>query len=117
MSDDGKSVFARYVEGAPEKKQPPVTVPRGPMAQPEVPSTDYKSPPIERMIEWLMRRWPGDTVSTRNILQFGPRPLRTRKKARATAEILVKHGWLTPLKTRRYMDREWRIERGPRESS
>jgi hypothetical protein len=109
----GASVFARYIDSPPEKEQPTVTVPRGPMLQPVVPSTDYKSPPIERMIEWLVHRWPKETVNTKNILQFGPRPLRNRKNARATAEILVTHGWLTPLKTRRYMDREWRIERGP----
>jgi hypothetical protein len=114
-NDDGPSFFARYID-EPKKEQPPVTIPRGPMLQPEVPSTDYKSPPIERMIEWLMRRWPRDTITTKNILQFGPNPLRNRKSARASAEILVKHGWLTPLKTRRYMDREWRIERGPSES-
>jgi hypothetical protein len=106
------SFFARYID-SPEKEQQPEKIPRGPMLRPVVPSTDYKSPPIERMIEWLVQRWPKETVNTKNILQFGSRPLRNRKHARATAEILVAHGWLTPLKTRRYMDRKWRIERGP----
>lgn len=68
------------------------------------------------MLDWLVNRWPKPTVNTKNILQFGPTPLRNRKSARATAEILAESGWLTPLKTRRYMDREWRIERGPNES-
>jgi hypothetical protein len=55
-----------------------------------------------------------DTVKTADILQFGPNPLRNRKSARSSAEILEKNGWLTPLPTRRYCDREWKIERGPK---
>jgi hypothetical protein len=83
------------------------------MLQPEVPQVDIKSPPIERLIAWLVLRWPKPTVYSRDILLYGPNSLRNRKAARAAAEILVKNGWLTPLKTRRYTDREWRIERGP----
>jgi hypothetical protein len=112
MSDKSKSVFSKFIS-EPEKTSPEPEIPKGPMAQPIVPSTNYHSPPIEKMIDWLINRWPGTTVNTENILQFGPSRLRNPKSARAAAETLEKHGWLTPLPTRRYIDRKWRIERGP----
>jgi hypothetical protein len=111
------TLFDRLSAGRPlqlEKERQIETIPRGPLLRPIVPPTDYNSPPIEKLLDWLVNRWPKPTVNTKNILQFGPNPLRNRKSARATAEILAQNGWLTPLKTRRYMDREWRIERGPR---
>ena len=115
-NDDGeRSFFARYID-EPKKERQSETIPRGPMLRPEVPPSDNKSPPIERMIDWLVRRWPRDTVTTKNILQFGPNPLRNRKSARASAEILVKNGWLTPLKTRRYMDVNGELNAGQAQS-
>jgi hypothetical protein len=112
------TLFEKLREKQPqlEKERQVETIPRGPMLQPEVPLVDSKSPPIERLIAWLVLRWPKPTVFSRDILQYGPNPLRDRKSARASAEILVKHGWLTPLKTRRSIDHEWRIERGPNRS-
>jgi hypothetical protein len=117
-TNDGgeRSFFARYID-EPKKGRPLEKIPRGPMLRPEVPLVDIKSPPIERLIAWLVLRWPKATVFSKDIMQYGPNPLRDRKSARASAEILVKHGWLTPLKTRRYDAREWRIERGPSGSS
>jgi hypothetical protein len=116
MSDDDKSVFAKFIEDDSKKEQPPVTIPRGPLLRPIVPSTDYRSPPTEQLLSFLIHRWPKATITTKNILQFGPNCLRNRKCARPTAEILAENGWLTPLATRRYDARKWRIERGPSES-
>jgi hypothetical protein len=113
MSDGKPSIFSRHIGGAPKKERAEPTVPKGPLIPPIVPPSDYRAPPIEKLLDWLVNRWPKDTVTTKNILQFGPNPLRNRKHARPTAEILAKNGWLTPLKTRCYRDREWRIERGP----
>jgi hypothetical protein len=115
MNDDGKSLFTQHIE-EPKKERPEPEIPRGPMLRPVIPPVDIKSPPIERLIAWLVLRWPKPTVYSRDILQYGPNPLRNRKSARASAELLVKHGWLTPLKTRRSIDHEWRIERGPNRS-
>jgi hypothetical protein len=81
------------------------------LLQPIVPPTDYKSPPVERLLDWLVNRWGKPTVSARDICRFGPKPLRDRKSAEVMAEILVEHGWLTPLKTHRYDRREWQIVR------
>jgi hypothetical protein len=108
------SVFSQLIQ-EPEKEKPQAPpIPSGPMLRPVVPPTNKNSPPIEKLLDWLVNRWPGDTVYSRDILQYGPDPLRNQKAARASAEILVERGWLTPLKTRRYIDREWRIERGPK---
>jgi hypothetical protein len=116
MSDGGSSIFTKFIEGRPEKKPSEPEIPKGPMLRPIVPPSDYRAPPIEKLLDWLINRWPKPTVTSKNILQFGPTPLRNRKSARATAEKLAAAGWLTPLKTRRYNEREWRIERGPSES-
>lgn len=111
MSDASKSVFSKLID-EPKRGRPEPEIPRGPKLQPVVPSTDVKSPPIERLLDWLINRWQKPTVFSRDILQYGPRSFRNQKAARASAEILEKNGWLTPLKTRRYIDHEWKIERG-----
>src|SRR5215510_5010815 len=117
-NDDSKpSFFARYID-RPEKERPvePEKIPRGPMLRPVVAPSDYQAPPVEKLLDWLVNRWPKDTVNINNILQFGPTPLRNHMSARPTAEILEKHGGLTRTKARHYRQREWRIERGPSES-
>src|SRR5262245_46263677 len=115
MATNEPSFFARYID-APKERPTKAEIPRGPMLRPVVPPSDYQAPPVEKLLDWLVNRWPKNTVNIKNILQFGPKPLRNRKKARPTAEILEKHGWLTRTKTRYYRQREWRIERGPSES-
>jgi hypothetical protein len=113
--NDG-SVFTKLIDDSAEKRQPePEKIPNGPL-KPVVPPADYGSPPIEKLLDWLVNRWPKDTVKTVDILQYGPALLRNRKKARPAAEILVERGWLTPLKTRCFREHEWRIERGPQQS-
>jgi hypothetical protein len=114
MSDSG-SVFSKLISEEPKKESEPEKILRGPLLRPVVPPTDRFSSPVEQLLSWLMR-WPKPTVTTKNILQFGPNCLRNRKSARPAAETLVEWGWLTPLKTRCYREREWRIERGPSES-
>jgi hypothetical protein len=110
MSDGGKSVFARYV-AEPKKEQPTVTVPRGPLLTPVVPPTDSKSPPIERLLDFVVNRWAKPAIRAREIRQYSA--IRDRKSAVALAEILEKNGWLAPLPpTRRYDERRWRIVRG-----
>jgi hypothetical protein len=110
----GKSVFARYiVDSPPEAKQRGSTLPRGPLLQPIVPPTDHKSPPIEKCLDWLVNRWPKPAVGVRDICRFGPNPIRDRKSAIATAEILVEHGWLAPIKARQHNMKMWEVVRRP----
>src|SRR5262245_23249119 len=99
----------------PEPAQLPVTIPRGPLLQTIVPPTDHRSPPIEKLLDWLVNRWPKPSVRVREICQFGPPAARNRKSAIALAELLAANGWLTPLKTRRHDMKMWQIVRGPHE--
>ena len=68
----------------------------------------------QQMLDWL-QRWPKPTVSSKEIYQYAPRSIRfDRENAIKTAEILVKHGWLAPLQTRRRDWRQWQVVRkGP----
>jgi len=47
------------------------------------------------------------------ILVYGPRPVRKRENALNSAQKLVEHGWLVPIKTRRPDMVEWQIVRRP----
>src|SRR5262249_41993810 len=80
-----------------------------------------RPPPIERspkiqhaqrLLDWL-QRWSKYTVSWRDIHNHGPRPIRDRKSAIDAAEILVRNGWLAPLKPHRYDMHKWQIVRRP----
>jgi hypothetical protein len=111
MSDS--SIFAGLISEQPKKElehEEPEIVRKGP--HPKIPPTDRNSAPSEKMLDWLVNRWRGSTISTRDILQFGPGSLRDRKSAIATAEILTAHGWLIPLKAHRYDMKKWQIVRG-----
>jgi hypothetical protein len=68
--------------------------------------------PEQRLLDWLMR-WPKDTVSAREIRQFGPGSTRDPRNAMDSAEVLVKHGWLSPIQSYRRDRREWQIVRKP----
>ena len=109
------TLFDRLQAGQPqlEKERQVETIPRGPLLQPIVPPAAPQSSPTEKTLDWLVNRWPQPAVRLRDICRFGPGSIRDRKSATAVAEILVEHGWLTPIKARRYDMREWQIVRGP----
>jgi hypothetical protein len=70
--------------------------------------------PAQKLLDWL-QRWPKPTITSKDIYQYAPRSIRfDRENAIKTAEILVKHGWLTPLQTHRRDWRQWQIvQKGP----
>src|SRR5262245_25403457 len=109
-----KDIFERLAQ-QPGKERPVEleTIPRGPLLQPIVPPSDHRSPPIEKTLDWLVNRWPKSSVRARDFMRFGPNPIRDRKSAIATAEILATSGWLSELPTRRHDARMWAIIRGP----
>jgi hypothetical protein len=92
--NDGPSFFARYID---EPKKQPVA--------PEIQHA-------QRLLDWL-QRWDKPTVCGRDILQYGPYSLRNPKKAIASAEILVRNGWLAPAKKHRFDMHKWEIIRKP----
>ena len=73
---------------------------------------EQKLPPAQKLLDWL-QRWPKPTVSARDIYTFGPSAIRDRENAIGLAEILVKHGWLILIPTRRRDMKEWQIVREP----
>jgi hypothetical protein len=66
----------------------------------------------QKLLDWLQHGWTGPTITARDIYHFGPNSTRDRKSAISLAKILVEHGWLIPVKTRRIDMREWQIVRG-----
>jgi hypothetical protein len=70
-------------------------------------------PPAKRLLDWLLHDWPKPSISARDIYTYGPNSIRNRTSAIALAEVLVEHGWLIPVKTRRRDMKEWRIVREP----
>ena len=65
------------------------------------------TPPI--LLDWLRNRWPGTTISARDLYRNAPGPIRDRKIALNLAEELVAQGALTPIKSWRYDRKEWQI--------
>lgn len=60
------------------------------------------SPEIERaetLRKWLLGSWTDPDVLVRDVVRFGPNPLRDSSRARATLGILERHGWLIQLPT------------------
>ena len=74
----------------------------------EQPHNDLE--PAQKLLDWL-QRWTKDTVCVREIHIYGPYATRDRKSAIAAARILVKNGWLTPIRMRRYDANKWQITR------
>jgi len=64
----------------------------------EQPHNDLE--PAQKLLDWL-QRWTKDTVCVREIHIYGPYATRDRKSAIAATRILVKNGWLTPIKMRK----------------
>jgi|SRR5215472_1952936 hypothetical protein len=72
--------------------------------QPEI-KQPHKDDAAQRLLTWL-QRWPKPTISSRDIRIWGPMALRDREIATNSIEVLIRHGWLVPTKTRQ---RNYRI--------
>jgi hypothetical protein len=71
------------------------------------------SPLLEDLLNWLLNRWTGPTITARDVSRCGPSVLRNdRATTLDLTEILVRQGWLIPIKTWRKDKREWKIARG-----
>jgi hypothetical protein len=51
----------------------------------------------EELRLWLVEKWQHNEIMPREIVQFGPNPLRESKAAKAALAVLEKHGWLIRL--------------------
>jgi hypothetical protein len=89
--DGGKSFFAQFIDD--QKKE-------------------ELNSPAQKLFDWLQHDWTGSTISAREIYRLGPNSIRDRKSAIDQAEILVEHGRLIPMETRRPDMKKWQIVRG-----
>lgn len=91
------SLFERLKEGRPE--------------EPTLPPAHL---PVRKLLDFLQHKWPQPTICARDIYRHGPRPVRLDKeRALEAAEILVRRGWLAPMKTHRCDRKQWKIMVGP----
>jgi hypothetical protein len=91
------------------ERRPPVES----RSKPEVSSErPQKIQHAQKLLNWL-QRWSKPTVCAREIHIYGPYALRDPKIALSSAETLVRNGWLTPLRARRYDGHKWQIIRKP----
>jgi hypothetical protein len=92
-NDDKSSFFARYIDTpSPTKKA-------------------QKPSSAQRLLDFL-QHWNEPVICMRDVYTYGPRP-RDRKKASNAAEILVKTGWLVPVRSHRYDRHVWQVVRKP----
>jgi hypothetical protein len=95
MPSDETYLFADDPEPKPEPKQ------------------QRTSPLLEDLLDWLLNRWTGASVTARDVYRYGPSPLRNDKSTTLSlTEVLTRQGWLIPMKTWRRDKREWKIARG-----
>src|SRR5262249_40760808 len=66
----------------------------------------------QKLLNWL-QHWTKPTITAQEIYTFGPRHIRNRKRTLDVAEILVRNGWLIPVKTRWRRRYEWQIVKRP----
>jgi hypothetical protein len=66
----------------------------------------------QRMLDFLLR-WPRPSISTSDMMIYGPRPKQNAEGVLKLATILEKHGWLTPKSTPKKNMRHWNIVRRP----
>ena len=69
--------------------------------------------PVRKLLEWLQHTWTEPTICARDIYRYRPNVAQDRETALKLAEILVKRGWLIPLKAHRYDRKRWQITIGP----
>jgi len=74
----------------------------------ERPSKD----PAQKMLDFLLR-WPGESISTSEMMIYGPRPKKNAEEVLKLATILEKYGWLTPKPTPQKRMKHWNIVRRP----
>jgi hypothetical protein len=84
-----------------------------PVQQPK-PQQRQKPPLIQTLLEWT-QNWTRPTVGVRDIVLYGPNPLRNRELAMELANTLAQCGWLIRVKSR-CDTRIWKIVRGPTQS-
>jgi hypothetical protein len=72
-----------------------------------------KPQPAELLLDWLIKSWPKNTITAREIYTYGPHFLHNKKRALEAAQKLVEWGELLPVKTHQRNMYEWKITQTP----
>jgi hypothetical protein len=100
------------ISDLPNRRRPPAPGFRLNGGQPPPTKKAQEPSPAQRLLDWL-QHWTKPTVRARDICIYGPNSIRDRESAIDSAAILVKEGWLIPIKTRRYDMCELQVVRKP----
>jgi hypothetical protein len=74
-----------------------------------VPPTNRKSPPVGKLLDWLVNHWAEPSITAREIYSYGPRCIRDKQTTLNLTHALVERRWLIPIETRRRDMHEWHI--------
>jgi hypothetical protein len=70
-----------------------------------------KNDHAQLLLDWVLRQRK-QIITSKDLYQYAPRCIRfDRENAVRTAEVLVRHGWLARLPTRRRDARAWQVIR------
>jgi hypothetical protein len=108
------SIEATPIESAPSAEEAPAAVSLLEKLEAERPLPIVELPalsPLERLQEWLDRRWRKSTISAFEIYTYGPHADRNKQTALELAGRLVQQGMLVPIRARRHDTRKWKIVR------
>jgi hypothetical protein len=72
------------------------------------PTEPTREDPTTILLTWLIKHWGRPTVTLRDALRLGPRPLRNKETILHLTRSLEDKSWLT----RRRNGHEWQIARG-----
>ena len=67
----------------------------------------------QKMLDWILNKWPRPSVSTSDLMTYGPKPRQNAEETLKLATILEKQGWLTPKSMPRKDQHHWNIPRRP----
>src|SRR5262245_18345176 len=74
--------------------------------------TNHEVDHAHRMLDFILR-WPRESISTADLVIYGPRPRKNVEEVLKMAAILESQGWITPKSTQRKDMRHWNIVRRP----
>jgi hypothetical protein len=84
--------------------------PANPFAQHELEPERPRTPPsAHQLLCWIQRNWGKPIVSLRDIQAYGPNTIRKRQITLELTKILVREGWLVPMKAWRHDRQVWRL--------
>jgi|SRR5262245_3825997 len=82
--------------------------------RPPAPTEEKTKQPdhIQRTLDFILR-WPRESISTSDLMTYGPRPKQNAEGVLKLATTLEKYGWLTKKETPKKNMRHWNIVRHP----